>query len=809
MPFIISNSSQHTNIRNDNAKSTNQSPFTAQNRLSNISCASSLSLQQPQSKSPLNVLMPYANLFSSHKQYSFKQYNPNYNKIPSQNTNKARHSLKDEIKRLIIAGTDKILVLLRGLPGSGKSMLAENLLNGSRNGVILSADQYFIDKRDRIYKFDPFLLPLAHEATQKNAQSCISKGVSPIIIDNTNLESWEMKPYVIMAHKAGYKIFLLEPETPWKMNIKELSKKNKHGVPREKIQMMATRFENVTVENLITMFVNDEAKYPQNRKDIQSRNNKDYHDSTIALSSFHTDIGKMSPTRLSPSATSVKSQVATFISQNHSNSSNSFTPNSGQSPTDSPNAKIDLNFLLALSERNDSETSSLHASEVGSQESGWEKDEEFTWKGASTCTVSSKTVQNDEEKSIQSNNQENDSTLKSEKLENHSEIKQKTTETERNDNDSNVVDTQTSNENSSNLRRAFGLVGIKRSNWEFPPFPSNDNQNFDNFDCEFVDLLSNESQTESKDWAFLELSQSQECNDVEGTNSSVRFKMKNSQMKVDNENMLKLPKNRNENKVFLEKGTFTNDLPETLTEEEKLIELKHSFPKAEESHLSEILDACHGDLNWANKLLNEFDDAHFQVSSLELTSSDNGTEKDNNSSDSSENGMQLQELQSPKPQSPETEFILKLDPSIAAQLEKLFGKISDEYPIPKEYLVVHLSIGTARLLHHHWKKTYQQKLYNQASNQLNKTNGKNNYQKRNFENGKKDRCSLKEHLPKSEFQEIMDLELALAQSRKEYDQLGLTANKEFISTKLKVEQLYKRYPAVDKTFLDEVFESKK
>ena len=237
--------------------------------------------------------------------------------------------------------------------------------------------------------------------------------------------------------------------------------------------------------------------------------------------------------------------------------------------------------------------------------------------------------------------------------------------------------------------------------------------------------------------------------------------------------------------------------------------MKHSFPKAEESHLSEILDACHGDLNWANKLLNEFDDDHFQVSSLELTSSDIGTEKDNNSSDSSENGMQLQELQSPKPQSPETEFILKLDPSIAAQLEKLFGKISDEYPIPKEYLVVHLSIGTARLLHHHWKKTYQQKLYNQASNQLNKTNGKNNYQKRNFENGKKDRCLLKEHLPKSEFQEIMDLELALAQSRKEYDQLGLTATKEFISTKLKVEQLYKRYPAVDKTFLDEVFESKK
>jgi len=42
-----------------------------------------------------------------------------------------------------------------------------------------------------------------------------------VIIDNTNLESWEMKPYMLMALDYGYEIEIMEPNTPWKFNGKK------------------------------------------------------------------------------------------------------------------------------------------------------------------------------------------------------------------------------------------------------------------------------------------------------------------------------------------------------------------------------------------------------------------------------------------------------------------------------------------------------------------------------------------------------------------------------------------------------------
>nr|KAF6428120.1 NEDD4 binding protein 2 like 1 [Rousettus aegyptiacus] len=69
-------------------------------------------------------------------------------------------------------------------------------------------------------------------------------GVSPVIIDNTNLHAWEMKPYVVMALENNYEVIFREPETRWKFNVQELARRNIHGVPREKIHRMKERYEH-------------------------------------------------------------------------------------------------------------------------------------------------------------------------------------------------------------------------------------------------------------------------------------------------------------------------------------------------------------------------------------------------------------------------------------------------------------------------------------------------------------------------------------------------------------------------------------
>ncbi|XP_016062130.1 PREDICTED: NEDD4-binding protein 2 isoform X2 [Miniopterus natalensis] len=134
-----------------------------------------------------------------------------------------------------------VLVLLRGLPGSGKSFLARTLQEDNPSGVILSTDDYFYINGQ--YQFDVKYLGEAHEWNQNRAKEAFEKKVSPVIIDNTNLQAWEMKPYVALSQKHKYKVLFREPDTWWKFKPKELARRNIHGVSKEKITRMLERYQ--------------------------------------------------------------------------------------------------------------------------------------------------------------------------------------------------------------------------------------------------------------------------------------------------------------------------------------------------------------------------------------------------------------------------------------------------------------------------------------------------------------------------------------------------------------------------------------
>ncbi|KAM8803166.1 NEDD4-binding protein 2-like 1 isoform 1-T1 [Rhynchonycteris naso] len=137
----------------------------------------------------------------------------------------------------------KHLYLLRGLPGSGKTTLARQLQHDFPRALIFSTDDFFF-REDGAYEFNPDFLEEAHEWNQKRARKAMRNGISPIIIDNTNLHAWEMKPYAVMALENNYEVIFREPETRWKFNVQELARRNIHGVPREKIHRMKERYEH-------------------------------------------------------------------------------------------------------------------------------------------------------------------------------------------------------------------------------------------------------------------------------------------------------------------------------------------------------------------------------------------------------------------------------------------------------------------------------------------------------------------------------------------------------------------------------------
>ncbi|XP_038618087.1 NEDD4-binding protein 2-like 1 isoform X2 [Tachyglossus aculeatus] len=71
--------------------------------------------------------------------------------------------------------------------------------------LIFSTDDFFV-REDGTYEFNPDFLGEAHKWNQERARTAMRNGESPVIIDNTNLQSWEMRPYAVMEkHSRGLK----------------------------------------------------------------------------------------------------------------------------------------------------------------------------------------------------------------------------------------------------------------------------------------------------------------------------------------------------------------------------------------------------------------------------------------------------------------------------------------------------------------------------------------------------------------------------------------------------------------------------
>lgn len=139
----------------------------------------------------------------------------------------------------------KIMYIMRGPSGAGKSTAAKEL---GISGTTLSTDDFWM--KDGQYVFDQSKIAEAHKWNQQRARECLEKGISPIIIDNTNIEAWEMKPYVYMAQEFGYQIKLIPVKV--QNTAEELAIRNKHGVPANVIQQMLNKYNpNVSVMDIL------------------------------------------------------------------------------------------------------------------------------------------------------------------------------------------------------------------------------------------------------------------------------------------------------------------------------------------------------------------------------------------------------------------------------------------------------------------------------------------------------------------------------------------------------------------------------
>lgn len=141
----------------------------------------------------------------------------------------------------------KRLVIMRGLPGSGKSTVARARSEAAKQkgikSVVHSTDDYFLDC-DGVYRFQGVWIKEAHEWNSANVKRSIRANYELIVVDNTHTQFWELKTYVILALEHGYEVEIAEPWTEWKFDVDTLVQKNTHDVPVEAITRMLKRWES-------------------------------------------------------------------------------------------------------------------------------------------------------------------------------------------------------------------------------------------------------------------------------------------------------------------------------------------------------------------------------------------------------------------------------------------------------------------------------------------------------------------------------------------------------------------------------------
>ncbi len=165
------------------------------------------------------------------------------------------------VKGVIVSKLNQELIVMRGIPGSGKSTIADSIVGQGKSHstddvieaeVIEAGGDYkeFFAKMIAAKDFSPLIR--VHSTNLRNAISSMEAGLSPVIIDNTNIKQNESKPYVTAALEMGYadnNIKFVDIGTGG-LEPAELAKRNAHGVPLDKIEEMIAIY---TAEGPLTL----------------------------------------------------------------------------------------------------------------------------------------------------------------------------------------------------------------------------------------------------------------------------------------------------------------------------------------------------------------------------------------------------------------------------------------------------------------------------------------------------------------------------------------------------------------------------
>lgn len=160
---------------------------------------------------------------------------------------------KEVIDPGTIDGNSRLAIIMRGLPGSGKSYwvrqfiqeLPARLAQNVTERGLCSTDSFFY--QNNRYCFDIARLPEFHQLNLSRFIEALATGVPVVICDNTNMALWEFAAYQVAARALGYRVHIQQiGDVRSNTHQRECAKRNKHCVSLKSIQRMAGLFQQLT-----------------------------------------------------------------------------------------------------------------------------------------------------------------------------------------------------------------------------------------------------------------------------------------------------------------------------------------------------------------------------------------------------------------------------------------------------------------------------------------------------------------------------------------------------------------------------------
>ena len=145
-----------------------------------------------------------------------------------------------------------ILIVLRGIPGIGKTTLANKIAENYQDSIIISND--LIRKKSGVYNYDlQENKKIYRESNKLLLHSFINKKEC-IIVDNCNISINVLNRYKLLAKKYKYYYLQLAFEKPNIEDINDIFARNKNNISYDKFLILYNKYkiynQDTLVENL-------------------------------------------------------------------------------------------------------------------------------------------------------------------------------------------------------------------------------------------------------------------------------------------------------------------------------------------------------------------------------------------------------------------------------------------------------------------------------------------------------------------------------------------------------------------------------